>query len=42
MTPSSLSPVLKTKVTFNLQSTFPDDLNENDFSVNATRLTVSD
>jgi hypothetical protein len=36
MNPSSVSPVLKTNITFQLQSDFPYTLAKGDFSINAT------
>lgn len=39
MTPMSVSPVLKTNITIQLESTFPYTLNRDDFTVNATNMT---
>jgi len=39
MTPSSVNPTLKTKITLALQSDFPYTLNKSDFTVNATNIT---
>ena len=41
MSPTSASPVLKTDVTFTLDSNFPFALNRDDFTVNATSTTDS-
>ena len=41
ITPSSASPVLKTLLTVTLESTFPETLHKNDFSVNFTSTTNS-
>jgi len=42
MTPSSVSPVLKTMVNITLSSAFPYTLNKDDFTVNATNKTNTD
>jgi len=41
LTPSSASPVLKTKIRIQVEETFQYELNRNDFTVNATRTTNS-
>jgi hypothetical protein len=41
MSPTSVSPVLKTDITFTLDAGFPYTLNRDDFTINATSTTDS-
>ena len=41
MNPNSMSPVLKGEIMFYLESSFPFELKEEDFSINATLIELS-